>query len=156
MSMLEIGDKIGLIMEIVGRADLMNQEIDEDYLTPMEFASREGDTSKIRMLAIADGHRARLKSQILSDLIENIASALREVKEMAQPTKEADLSEQPSKDHSYMTRTERIDEILNQMNENVGRIELLPDWLERMKFLYFTSIMLARGGDYGANITNGK
>lgn len=153
MSMLEVENKITLIMDTTERANLLCEEVVEDYFTPLELASRDGNIQEIRILAEADGYRARLKCQILSDLIENISTALREVKEMARPTEEADPIDQPSKDHSDMTRTERVDEILNRINNSVGKIENLPDWLERMKFLNFCAIMLARGGDYGANIT---
>ena len=42
-----------------------------------------------------------------------------------------------------MNRTERIDEMLNLMNVDVGTIEDKPDWFERMTLLCKTAIVLA-------------
>lgn len=52
-------------------------------------------------------------------------------------------------------KSERIDEILNLINKDVGRIEDKADWLERMKLLSLTALVLAMEDQTAAQFISG-
>lgn len=85
--MLEINDSVGMIIDVVERAALMNEDVLQDVLIPMECAIANNDFISVRMIAESDIKHARLKAEILDSLIEEITTRLQAIKNITMPTK---------------------------------------------------------------------
>ena len=88
---------------------------------------------------VGEAYIASIKSDMLMEIISEALTILTTLDRLTTPSKEA------PKNHRDMTRAERIDEIMNDINKAVGKIENKEDWLDRLKILNVCAIMLAMG-----------
>lgn len=128
--MILANDKATRLSILADRAVLLIDELATNFLYLVDNGQpvTEGDT-----------HNAVLMGDMLLEMaleMQTVATTLIELIRSKQ---------EPEKDHQDMTRAERIDEILNDINKSVSRIEERPDWLECMKDLNYHAIMLGMG-----------
>ena len=136
-AMSELNDDILRAKQLAERADLLAFEVNK-FVFDVDYSSRNHGEG--------EAHLASIKSDMLLEIISEIHTILTTLDRLTTPSKEA------PKNHRDMTRAERIDEILNEITEAVGKIENRPDWLDRMKILNFCAIVLAMGWT-GVNVT---
>lgn len=135
---LEIHDDVTLAQCFTERAQILLHEVTYDFLALIE---------RKKPYNYQDAHTAFVKSEMVDETLDRLQEALNRLYGETKPSSEKEA--EPPKDHEDMTRTERIDEIMNQICTFAGMIENFPDWLERMKHLNFVAMCLAMGcNDY--------
>jgi len=127
---VELNDAISRVKELAERVMMLEQEVNEFVF----YADRNKEVK-----SEGDAHNARMKSDMVLEIISEMQGELEKLDTMTHPSNE------PPKDHQDMNKTERVDEILNQIGVFAGMIENFPDWLDRMKTLNFTASCLAMG-----------
>jgi len=124
-----LNDKISRVITLAERAMMLAEDCN-DYMVR---------TSRGQIVLEGDTNRAIIVTDMLLEVIAEMQGELEKLDTMTTPAKE------PTKDHQDMSKTERVDEILNQIGVFAGMIENFPDWLDRMKKLNFTASCLAMG-----------
>ena len=134
---VELNDAISRVKDLAERVMMLEYEVNEFVFITDRDKKIKGE---------AEAHEARIKSDMLLEIISEMHTDLETLDMMTHPT------EEPPKDHQDMGKTERVDEILNQIIVFAGMIENFPDWLDRMKTLNFVATCLAMGCN-GYNFT---
>jgi len=126
---IELNDKINRVISLAERAIMLTEDVND-------FAYR---VDRRQIIVEGDTNKAVIKTDMLLEIISEMQGELEKLDTMTHPAKE------PTKDHQDMGKTERVDEILNQIGVFAGMIENFPDWLDRMKKLNFIASCLAMG-----------
>ena len=117
-------NEMGVLFDWVG---ILLRDITSDYLEPLAYG-KAGKEYDVESLVWCEGEAMAEKAEMILAFMSHITDHYDKISA-------AVFTSNPPRNHRDMTRAERIDEILNDVNEAVGIIEDRPDWLETMKEL---------------------
>ena len=66
---LDIHDDMGLLACMIERANILHQDIEEDFILPINNADEAHDLQKMLVCAGANSYRAKIKAEIISDIL---------------------------------------------------------------------------------------
>lgn len=66
---LDIHDDMGLLACLIERANILHQDIEEGYILPINNADKAGDVQKLLVCAGANSYRAKVKAELISDIL---------------------------------------------------------------------------------------
>lgn len=141
-------DRIQVLQEYTERASVLLDEIESHFLSVLEFAAEHGDHEKVKMIAVIDARRIRIKAETTLDIINVIGRELGALVESAiheQGPESDNCQESTNTPTEEEMRETMVTETLNQINDFVSVIEEKPDFLRRMATLKETAMLLATG-----------
>lgn len=65
---LDFHDDISLLACMIERANILHQDIEEDFILPINNADKAQDLQKMLMCA-GDNYRAKIKAELISDIL---------------------------------------------------------------------------------------
>lgn len=66
---LDFHDDISLLACLIERANILHQDIEEDYILPINNADKAHDVQKMLVCAGANSDRAKIKAELISDIL---------------------------------------------------------------------------------------
>ena len=122
--LMENIDEMGIYLDWIG---VLLRDINEDYLQPLAHDCKGKDYGATQLVRYA-GEQMEAKGDMVERFLCEISKRYRAITRLV-------FNQEQIKDRRDMTRAERIDEILNDVNAAVSIIENRPDWLDSMKEL---------------------
>lgn len=83
---LDLLDDISLLTCLLDRAIVLHEDIEEGFILPINNADKARDVQKMLVCAGANSYRARIKSELISDIL---AEALTMANSLAHQTRRA-------------------------------------------------------------------
>ena len=66
---LDLHDDISLLACLIERATILHQDIEEDYILPINNADKALDLQKILVCAGANSYKTKIKAELISDIL---------------------------------------------------------------------------------------
>ena len=66
---LDLHDDMGLLACMIERANILHQDIEEDFILPINNADKAHDLQKMLASVGANSYRVKVKSELISDIL---------------------------------------------------------------------------------------